>query len=257
MDYYNVHDSTILHQINNELSSTVVYPFVIQTGSRFIVSLYVASGSVSLNVENGFSSEVPFEELMSEQLVYPNALTAGHHKFVFTDFHKLFKLTLIPDGAASCALGIAVHDNMTENVSVVDGLNKLEVNGDGSINANIVNPSELPENIRVSKNSISGIVKDIPTQLVSYTAPLDKEAYLQNIECGGDNIAKFSVFINGEWQRTKRSYFGGDLDISFSYDSYPENGLKLNPGDAIVVKVEHFRSNAGDFEGYIQIFEIG
>ena len=147
-DYYKTHDSDVIHKLDSLLVSDKTFDLILQTGSRFVVSIFVASGEVSLKVENGYSAHVPFVELQGRDLKDPNALTAGHHKFVFTDFHKLFKLTLIPNGSASCALGIAVHDNAIANVSVVDDDSMLEVNSDGSINVRLTNNNLIPQIVK-------------------------------------------------------------------------------------------------------------
>ena len=159
-DYYKVHDADILKKLES-LPSDEEFNFIVQTGSRFIVSVYVESGEVSLQISNGYSSQVPFQISDVEGVNSPNALTTGHHKFVVTDFHKMFNLKLIPNGAASCALGIAVHDNAFKNVSVDDGEDQLEINSDGSINVRLTNNTLIPQAVKQNFFEVVDVPKDM------------------------------------------------------------------------------------------------
>ena len=57
------------------------------------------------------------------------------------------------------------------------------------------------------------------TTIVSYTVPLAQTMILERVACSGENIALFTVSVNATVIDTKRTYFGGDLNVEFNYSS--------------------------------------
>jgi len=95
------------------------------------------------------------------------------------------------------------------------------------------------------------------TTIVSYTAPVGKTSYLQFASAGGSNIATYQIEVDGSIEEKRRTYFGSPLTTDFQFYSTSEAGLELSVGDVVRIRVEHGRPQVGDFEGKIQILEIG
>lgn len=254
----------------------------IVNGARIVFTMYVSAidpgAQVNISVKDSFSQAMPPSEVLSW-----GTDIVGHTKRVLSDFHNLMDVELsVTGGSAEVILGMSVYDNALQtridienaeidvdlnhkiqpngthdSVRVGDGVEELAVNPDGSINVNIVDSVIIPEVVVPTFASITGVLKDVVTTIVSYTAPIGKKTFLQMVEYGGGNTGKFWVEINNVAQRTGRTYFGGQLKDVFDYDAYSENGLELTPGDIVKLQVEHYRPASGDFEGYIQALEIG
>lgn len=104
-------------------------------------------------------------------------------------------------------------------------------------------------------NSVSSVSSSILTTILSYTVPVGKTDYLGKIEISGTNTAQYEIFINGNPNGLKRTYFGGSLNETLDYSFGNETGLKLNTGDIVEVKVIHGRPSLGDFEARLIIAE--
>lgn len=145
--------------------------------------------------------------------------------------------------------------DVADSVRVGDGVEIMQINPDGSINANII-PSSSAVKIVNTYNSITSVATDTPTTVTSYTAPAGKLAiHLIQVDTSGTNTAEYTVKINGAAVSKKRSYFGGALNTEFKYgDSL--YGILLSAGDVVTVEAEHSRGAVGDFESNIQVVEI-
>ena len=117
-------------------------------------------------------------------------------------------------------------------------------------------PQPSNEKIKLVYNSISSIAAGATTNLVTYTVPISTKSLLQKVDMGGENIAKFDIYINGDLVGTKRTYFGGGLNTIFDVVGSNETGYLLNTGDVVLVTVLHNRPFAANFESTIQILEI-
>lgn len=95
-------------------------------------------------------------------------------------------------------------------------------------------------------DEVTTVAKNNLTTIISYTVPVASELTLAMIEVGGDNIAEYSVIIDGNKEDVKRSYFGGELDKTFYFQN-----TKIQAGKVIEVKVEHYRPDVGAFEAKI------
>lgn len=258
------------------------FDFKILSGSRILFDLYINEISVGANVEievlNNFS--------LNDWVAYDSILTfsgnaQGHYKRILTDFNLFFKTKIkVIGGNAKCTLSISVFDNASttrienaeidvhitdkdtstrqhDSVRIGDGTDEVEVNPDGSFNVNIVNTSVLPEVIRTPFSSITNLVKNTKTVVGTYIAPVGKKSYIQRVTVGGDNIADYTLELNGSSLMRKRTWFNDALHTTFEFDGYSENGKELSPGDQLKMYVEHYRNDNGVFENTFQILEIG
>ena len=142
------------------------------------------------------------------------------------------------------------------DVEIKDGGNVLKVNPDGSINVNIT-PSVGGTNVVKNKfNSINAVMANMATTLVTYTVPTGKTSIVQRAAVSGENIAKYTLLINGNPQATLRTYFGGELNGYFEFTTGQDNGLVVTAGDVISIEVIHGRPQLANFEGRIQIYEV-
>ena len=135
--------------------------------------------------------------------------------------------------------------------------NELNVNNDGSINVNIVSVPVVGNTVRNIYNEANSVVGGVTTIVVQYTVPGSlTNSILQRISVSGENIAKFTVFVNGTQIDTRRTFYGSSLSEYFEFITGSTDGFVLNPADILVVKVLHTRPYVGDFEGRIQVLEI-
>lgn len=252
----------------------------IAEGSRLVFTAYVfsidPSAVVNLKVSTSPSVDMPFCDVMNLQ-----ATSIGHVKGVLSDFHGFIDVELeVLNGAAEVIVGMSVYDNALttrienaeiavdlnhlvqsngayDSVRIGDGTEELAINPDGSLNVNIVNTSVTPELVKNISNKIINVAEEIRTSIVSHTAVVGKQTYLQRINVNGNNTAHYEVEINGAFVDEATTYFGSKLREQFDFVGYSENGLLIPPGQKIEVFVEHFRSDNGDFSSRIQILEIG
>lgn len=142
------------------------------------------------------------------------------------------------------------------SVSIIDsGGDELNINPDGSIN--VVIESASGAGTVVSKfNEVVAIPSGSTVQLVTYTVPAGKQAFLQRSAVSGENIGKYDLLINAVVEDTIRTMFGGDLTGMFDFTSGNDSGLLLNPGDIVKIQVLNPRPYIGTFNARIQVLEI-
>lgn len=239
-----------------------------------LVTLKVLSAdvgaTVTLNVDNGFDTNIPFDTIETVQLT-----AAGTVKRVFSDFTNLFKLRAdVTGGNASYRVVVTLFDNAVttrienaqidvsldhtidtlghfDSIRIGDGEYLLDINPDGSINVNLDNAFD--EEIANLYSEVPAIVNGSETVLISYEVPVDKIAFLYRVEGSGENVARYQIQVNGSNIATRRTYFGADLTTEFDYTTPNKRALELQPGDIIEVKVLHNRPNPGDFEARMQL----
>lgn len=103
-------------------------------------------------------------------------------------------------------------------------------------------------------NEITGVVSGSTTTVATYTVPVSTKSILEKIEFSGENIALFTVLLNGNVIDKKRTFFGGDLDQVFDYFSLG-TGQTLVSGDIIIINVLHNRPSVSSFNARIQVTE--
>lgn len=115
------------------------------------------------------------------------------------------------------------------------------------------NASRTPIN---QYNQALSVVSGITTLIVTYTVPLLQTNTLERISVSGENIALYTVLVNGIPIDTQRTYFGGELNAQFEFMSTANLGFILNAGDIVTVNVLHTRPTSANFEGRIQMTEL-
>lgn len=94
-------------------------------------------------------------------------------------------------------------------------------------------------------DTATGVAKDTPTIVATYTVPVGKLFYLKHIEVSGTNRSTYIVQIAGSDQAKKRTY-GSLLNEEFNFFN------KLyNAGTIINVIAEHSRPTVSDYEARI------
>lgn len=105
-------------------------------------------------------------------------------------------------------------------------------------------------------NEVLSVASGSTTTVVTYMVPGSKTNVLERISVSGENIALYTVLLNGVPFDTQRTYFGGALNTQFEFTSLGNLGTILNPGDIISVTVLHNRPSAANFEGRIQMTQL-
>lgn len=101
-------------------------------------------------------------------------------------------------------------------------------------------------------NEITNIASGASTTVVSYTVPGGSSATLEKITLSGENIAAYTLTINGSIIDKRRTYFGGALNTDFDYLSLGKGQLLVS-GDVVTVTVLHTRPFVASFNGRIQV----
>lgn len=112
------------------------------------------------------------------------------------------------------------------------------------------------QNVVINYNEITSVASMVYSTIVTYIVPLSKTAVLQKVFVSGENVAKFDIYINGNIINTRRTNYTM-LNEIFDFLSNNNSGYVISAGDQIIVKVLHDRPNVGNFEGTIQVIEIG
>jgi hypothetical protein len=94
--------------------------------------------------------------------------------------------------------------------------------------------------------TVSAVASSVLTTIVTYTVPGGQTFYLEEIECGGENIARYDVLVDAVLVARKRTWFSGGLNLSFNF-----NKFELTAGSVVTVKTIHERPLSGDFESRI------
>jgi hypothetical protein len=148
---------------------------------------------------------------------------------------------------------VAIDAAGGDTIAISDGTDTMVVNPDGSINANIVLPQYNPI---FAYAAVLAVPANVTTSLISYTMPGGKDGYLQKIHLSGENIARYTVRVNGVVIDVARTYFGNDLDKDLDYTAGANNlGYELNAGDVVLVQVLHTRPSLAEFNARLQILE--
>lgn len=142
------------------------------------------------------------------------------------------------------------------DVEIKFGSNILKVNPDGSINVNVV---QSPVTGQIEKNifnEVASVASGVETLIVSYTVPVGKTAVLHRISTSGDNVGRYNLYLNGQLYDAQRTYYGGEFNATFDFTTGTANGVSLNVGDFLQVKILHTRQYVGNFNARIQVLEI-
>lgn len=96
----------------------------------------------------------------------------------------------------------------------------------------------------------TSVASNATVTVVSYTVPGASTFSLGHISASGDNIAIYTVLINGSPVAVKRSWFT-DYNIEFYFESTSNGGPSVSAGDTVELQVTNFRPTTGDFNGTI------
>lgn len=143
------------------------------------------------------------------------------------------------------------------NVTIQDDDgDELNINSDGSINVNILPSTSGDNTVRNTFGVASAVPGGATTTIVTYTCPTGVRALLQRSVCSGTNKGDYTLAVNGVTQSILRTYYSGEFNVTFDFTTGQENGLVLEAGDVVTVKILHNRPFLGDFDGRIQVFEV-
>lgn len=160
-------------------------------------------------------------------------------------------LKINPDGSIDSNVEVDAADG--DNIAISDGNNTLLVNPDGSINVQIgTNASQL----KSFYAEITSVASSTPTVIQTYTVPSGVSAFLQKITMSGTNIATYELLVNATVIDKKRTWFNGSLNEEFDLSDFSKDGIPLNPGDVVSVRVTHIRPDLGDFNSRLQVVEV-
>lgn len=94
-------------------------------------------------------------------------------------------------------------------------------------------------------NEISNITSEIETLVTTYTVPIGKKFDLSRAVCSGDNIARFTIKVNGSILQGKRTWWS-DFNTEFNVDEDI-----LNAGEKVEIFVTNRGIKSADFEATI------
>lgn len=136
----------------------------------------------------------------------------------------------------------------TTNAQTTGTPQVLLVNPDGSINVNTnATPAKTVFNVF---NSISSVPNGVLTTILSYTVPVGKTDYLSQIQCSGDNMAQYEIYINGVYSASQRTSLQA-FNALFNFSTDSEIGLSLPSGTVVLVQVIQNRPSLGNYEARI------
>lgn len=213
------------------------------------ISAYTVADSASIGAEEQNKNNIPWED--HYRAVYESDPVVAD-RVVFVDKYGNFydnnnPLPIVFDGTISIGQVEVIGTNG----------NIIEPNPDGSINVNIVSTPSAGNDVINKYSEANAVASGATTTVVTYTVPLSKtSAVLQRISVSGENIAKWTIFINSVQIDTRRTFFGSSLSEYFEFTTGGSDGVVLLPGDLIEVMVLHNRPFVADFEGRIQVLEI-
>lgn len=141
------------------------------------------------------------------------------------------------------------------NVRTDNEDNKFINNSDGDVCVNtcaeITNTASNPVPVEIVEgsigtlfklyNEISSVASSSTATVITHTVPAATTLIINRIEVSGENIAEYSVKIEGVTQVKKRSYWG-DFDRTFEFKE-----LTVTAGQTIIVEVSNFRPSSSDF----------
>jgi hypothetical protein len=103
------------------------------------------------------------------------------------------------------------------------------------------------EAVRVFGESNS-VASGLEVIVFSYSVPVGKKLILNSISFSGTNIARYTVEVDGSTYDRAWTYFSGGLSGLLNYHVQGD-GVFINSGQVITLKVLHNRPSTGDFFG--------
>lgn len=115
--------------------------------------------------------------------------------------------------------------------------NYILPNPDGSVNVNVTSNGRSNKNLF---DEIGSVASGVTSTIISYVAPANTK--IISADFGGDNIAMYSLHVDGILTAKKYSFWGG-LNERFNFSS----GMSIPTGAVITVEVVHDRDSLGMF----------
>ncbi len=140
------------------------------------------------------------------------------------------------------------------NSEDIDGRRALHVKVKNKLSEAIpvflTNPDLATEPIN-QFNDITNVASGSEAEIVSYTVPPATQFYLNFCQFSGENIAKYSVYIDSILIGTSRTYFGSSLSDHLDFQTDSGSAMIITSGKNISLTVIHNRPTTADFEGRI------
>lgn len=160
------------------------------------------------------------------------------------------ELDVQPDGSINVnvinPIDIEISAADGDNIAISDGTNTLTVNPDGTISVQVVGTND-PLNVY---NEVTSVASSVLTTIITLIASAD--SIINQIDVSGTNIAEYRVLVDAVIVKKTRTYFGGNLDYKLTFGE----GLKLTTAQTLTVEVIHQRPMLGDFNSTISYKEI-
>lgn len=159
-------------------------------------------------------------------------------------------LEINPDGSLNVnivqPLAVEIDATDGDNIAISDGVDTLAINPDGSINVEGTSSLKPDGSQSFVYNEVLSVGSSTPTIIGIYTALTPR--LLNQVSVSGSNIAEYSILLNGSSVISKqRTYFGSALNLEMKLNV----GVQLSMSDVITVNVIHFRPSLGDFNSTI------
>lgn len=169
-----------------------------------------------------------------------------------------------------------IHADLSVDIKASDGDNIAIANADGSkvvtvttvgphngLDVNIVNTTPIPVSITATNpgtlkslyNEITSVSAGLLTTINTYTVPVATTGFLQKCAISGTNVATYTLLLNSVIIDKKYTVFGSSFNESFVFADNSD-GLPINSGDVVQIKVIHNRPSLNDFNGRIQVIEV-
>lgn len=120
-----------------------------------------------------------------------------------------------------------------------------------ALNVNVAAEADTATQVaKYDDTGVSPIAGGGSGTIVSYTVPAGKTFNLRHASASGDNIAEYTLKVNGSPLVHKRTWFT-DYNAEFFFESNDGGGYVGNAGDIFTLEVSNFRPTPGDFNGTI------
>ena len=103
----------------------------------------------------------------------------------------------------------------------------------------------LNENVFNTYSEALAVSAGSEVTILTYVVPVGMTLFISRVSVSGDNIAEYTITVDGSTVDKLRTYFG-----NFN-DNAEFGGLKLEEGSEVKVNVNNFRSCAGNFNARV------
>ena len=110
--------------------------------------------------------------------------------------------------------------------------------------------------VRTIYNTALSVATGTTVDLLTYTVPIGKTAYLLLTDVSGTNIATYDIFLNGIQIARKRTYFGGPISEVFLFGETLASAVPIAASTQVKVRVNNYRPTVADFEARLQLIEV-